>query len=93
MPTGRCATHAVALEHTRANWEVRKWYSTTAWLRLRLEVVTDAAYTCAQCGRIQADLDVDHIVKHDGDSARFWDRGNLQALCPACHSRKTSQGG
>jgi len=82
----------VALEHTRPNRDVRKWYYTVAWAHLRQQVLTDAAYTCAQCGMVQAWLDVDHIVKHNGDPARFWDRANLAALCKRCHSAKTQQG-
>jgi len=82
----------VALEHTRPNRDVRKWYYTAQWAHLRQQVLTDAAYTCAQCGMVQAALDVDHIVKHEGDPAQFWNRANLQALCKPCHSRKTEQG-
>jgi 5-methylcytosine-specific restriction endonuclease McrA len=89
---GRCAPHAVALEHTRPNRDVRKWYYTLQWSHLRKSVLTDAAYTCAECGQIQLDLDVDHIVKHEGDPTRFWNRANLQALCKPCHSRKTVRG-
>jgi 5-methylcytosine-specific restriction protein A len=92
VTTGRCAPHAVALEHTRPNRDVRKWYYTVAWAHLRAEVLTDAAYTCAQCGMVTSTLDVDHIVKHEGDPAQFWNRANLQALCKPCHSRKTEQG-
>lgn len=92
VSTGRCAPHAVALAHTRPNRDVRKWYYTETWRSLRLMVLTDAMYTCAQCGMVQAELDVDHIVKHNGDPAVFWDRANLQALCKPCHSAKTQQG-
>jgi 5-methylcytosine-specific restriction protein A len=89
---GRCPAHAVTLEHGRPNWDIRKWYDTMRWRRLRLEVLREAAYACAQCGQITLALDVDHIVKHDGDPDRFWDRDNLQALCIPCHSSKTAQG-
>ena len=33
---------------------------------------------------------VDHIWPHKGDRALFWDRGNWQSLCKACHDRKTA---
>lgn len=33
---------------------------------------------------------VDHIVPHKGDMGLFWDSGNWQALCKACHDRKTA---
>ena len=92
VTTGRCAPHAVAQEHTRPNRDVRKWYYTTQWIHLRQVVLSDAAYTCAQCGAIQGNLDVDHIVKHEGDPAQFWNQANLQALCKRCHSLKTARG-
>lgn len=28
---------------------------------------------------------VDHITPHRGDMGLFWDKGNWQALCAACH--------
>jgi len=90
--SGRCAPHAVQLEHTRRNRDVRRWYYTAAWGELRRQVLVEAAYTCASCGQVRADLDVDHIVKHDGDPESFWNRANLQALCAACHTRKTGRG-
>ena len=89
---GRCATHALHQEQQRPNLDVRRWYRTVRWTRLRQQVLTDASYACASCGRITARLDVDHVLKHDGDPVRFWDRANLQALCAPCHTRKT-QGG
>ena len=45
---------------------------------------------CAREGRVTAAAVVDHVVPHRGDDARFWDRGNWQALCRACHDLKTS---
>jgi 5-methylcytosine-specific restriction endonuclease McrA len=44
------------------------------------------------CGVVQRRLEVDHIVKHEGSDHRFWDRANLQALCPTCHVAKTKRG-
>jgi 5-methylcytosine-specific restriction protein A len=92
VPRGRCRTHAVQQDHARRNFDVRKWYDTTRWQRLRLRVLVDQAYACAQCGQVQLRLEVDHIVKHDGNAARFWNRENLQALCTPCHTRKTTRG-
>lgn len=34
---------------------------------------------------------VDHIKPHRGDLALFWSESNLQALCSACHGKKTAQ--
>jgi 5-methylcytosine-specific restriction endonuclease McrA len=79
---GRCRQHN----------QPKLWYARARWFRLRAEVLVAAAYQCALCGHVAAALEVDHIVKHDGDPARFWDRANLQALCPTCHSEKTNRG-
>jgi 5-methylcytosine-specific restriction protein A len=89
---GRCRLHAVAKEHARPNRDVRQWYCTPLWFQVRQQVLVDAAYTCAQCGVIQANLAVDHIEKHHGNLDVFWNRANLQALCPTCHGRKTARG-
>lgn len=49
---------------------------------------------CAECqreGRLTPATDVDHIVPHKGDRARFWDSTNWQSLCATCHSSKTAR--
>lgn len=91
---GRCDAHALKRdESARPNVDVRKWYRLPAWrFGVRPRVLRDAAYQCAVCGAIQVRLEIDHIVKHDGNPALFWDRRNLQALCPQCHQRKTARG-
>ncbi len=47
---------------------------------------------CLAAGRTRAAEVVDHIVPHRGDSELFWDGHNWQALCKACHDRKTGRG-
>ena len=50
---------------------------------------------CVEClkrGRIAPATVVDHIVPHRGDEKLFWDERNWQALCKACHDRKTGSG-
>lgn len=42
-------------------------------------------------GRIVAADELDHIIPHDGDYDRFWDRGNWQGGCKTCHSTKTAR--
>ena len=61
-------------------------------MRLRFAVLLTANHTCATCGRICLELDIDHITPHRGDPVLFWDRNNLQALCRSCHSKKTTRG-
>jgi len=49
---------------------------------------------CAECARqgrpAQADL-VDHIQPAKGNQELFWEPENWQALCTACHNRKTNK--
>ena len=40
---------------------------------------------CLQVDRITAAEVVDHIEPHNGDVGLFWDQGNWQSLCKACH--------
>jgi len=89
---GRCATHARVMDQQRPNRDIRRWYYRDHWRRLRQQVLVECGYTCAQCGVIQQSLDVDHIVKHEGNPELFRDRNNLQALCVGCHLRKTNRG-
>lgn len=62
------------------------------WQRLRARFLYEHPL-CEEClkhGRTEAATDVDHIIPHRGDPALMWDEGNLQALCHACHSKKTA---
>ena len=45
---------------------------------------------CSVCGK-PATI-VDHIEPHRGDTNKFWDSDNWQALCVTCHNRKTARG-
>lgn len=47
---------------------------------------------CLTADRTTPSEVTDHIVPHRGDQRRFWDQGNWQALCRACHGRKTAAG-
>lgn len=72
----------------------RKWYHLARWRRLRVQVL-NADPLCVDCsrqGRVTIATDVDHIVPHQGDPVKFWDRANLAGLCVACHSAKTRRG-
>ena len=67
---------------------MRKAYGTARWQRLRWQVLVAGLFTCVRCKRVDADtshLVADHVVPHRGDAALFWDAGNLQCLCKACH--------
>ena len=95
VPSGRCATHAPRDRAQRPGYtDVHRWYSSQAWQRLRLAVLQDEPFcrSCRAAGLNVLTTDIDHIVKHDGHAARFWDRSNLQGLCRPCHTRKTTRG-
>ena len=66
------------------------------WRRLRERVLAEEPLcrACAAAGRTSAADQVDHIRPFRGllDPLRL-DRGNLQPLCAACHTRKTARQG
>ena len=67
----------------------RAWYNTARWQKLRWQVLADALFTCAMCGKMEGqtrNLVCDHITPHRGDEVLFWDRAGLQCLCSACHN-------
>lgn len=88
---GYCPTHTRGHAPPRPNPEVRRWYATVRWFRLRRRVLEAAAQTCTACGHVESTLDIDHVTPHRGDPRLFWALDNLQALCKACHSRKTTR--
>lgn len=47
---------------------------------------------CALDGRETPATQTDHVVPHRGDRKTFWDVSQWQALCDACHTRKTQAG-
>ena len=86
-----CARHAAAREAARRS-ERCLWYSSARWVRERGAFLR-AHPLCEECrrqGRITPASQVDHIRPHRGDAGLFWDQGNWQSLCAACHSRKTA---
>lgn len=85
----RLVTHGRCTLHAKDNVAVRRWYRTVRWRRLREQVLSEAMYTCARCGHTQINLQVDHVQPHGGHMECFWNRANLQALCPSCHTAKT----
>ena len=64
-------------------------YQTEEHRRWRAEVIRRAGTTCQACGRTGIRLFADHVVElRDGGAAT--DPANGQALCGACHTRKTA---
>ena len=59
----------------------------TRWRKLRRNYLT-ANPLCVMCkadGYTKAATELDHKVKHNGNKALFYDRDNLQGLCPSHH--------
>lgn len=58
------------------------------WRRLRVEVLRRDGWKCVQCGA-RGRLEVDHVQPVRDYPEGAFEPGNLQCLCPACHTRKT----
>lgn len=66
----------------------RSWYNTARWQKLRWQVLVDAMFICAMCGKMETqsrNLVCDHKKPHRGNEELFWDRAGLQCLCKSCH--------
>ena len=63
---------------------------TPRWKALRVEVLRRDDFKCRSCGA-RGRLEVDHIVPVRDAPDRAYDMTNLQALCAACHARKTRE--
>jgi len=66
-----------------------------AWMKVRHAVLERDLYTCAACGLIRRDHEVDHIqpLEQGGDAMGMH---NMQLLCAGpsgCHAAKTAQEG
>lgn len=62
------------------------------WAAIRRRIQLRDKFTCAGCGLVRADHEVDHIVPLEQGGSN--DDGNLQLMCSGpdgCHARKTAQ--
>jgi 5-methylcytosine-specific restriction endonuclease McrA len=66
-------------------------YNTSAWQRLRAEVLADDAYTCAYCGRPATS--VDHVVPVRVRPDLALERSNVVASCASCQRRRQAPRG
>ena len=94
---GKCPAHAsrAAARLERPAYALaHRWYKSARWQRLRREVLytEPLCRSCLARGRKTPTREIDHIVKHDNNPGRFWDRANLQGLCKPCHTIKTARG-
>lgn len=58
------------------------------WQVLRMAVLERDGWRCVRCGE-QRRLEVDHIRPVRTHPELSYAIANLQALCPACHTKKT----
>jgi 5-methylcytosine-specific restriction endonuclease McrA len=72
-------------------------YRTAEWERSREFVIQRAQGLCEEClrqGRVEAGIDVDHIIPLNDQNWRDWNIAynpdNLQLLCKPCHAAKHS---
>lgn len=93
---GYCPAHKPKDREQRSD-EAQAWrwmYRTREWmddLRPAQLLREPFCRECARRGIRTPATDVDHVVDHKGDWAKFTDRSNLQSLCHSCHSRKTAR--
>lgn len=66
----------------------RKVTSSKRWKSLRLQTLRRDEFQCKSCGA-RGRLEVDHINPVRTHPELAFELANLQALCAACHSRKT----
>lgn len=90
---GRCTAHRTDQERYRLNATVRRWYRTARWQALRAQhyQANPLCVECERAGVVRVWTELDHVVPHRGDPARFWAPDNLQGLCATHHREKTAR--
>lgn len=75
----------VRKEHHRFSRTVTR---TKRWRVLRMAILERDGFRCRACG-CGGRLEVDHIKPVRTHPDLSYSPGNLQALCPGCHTKKT----
>jgi 5-methylcytosine-specific restriction enzyme A len=75
----------VRRDHQRYSKRVTR---TKRWKVLRMEILERDGFRCKSC-KCGGRLEVDHIKPVRTHPELSFEPGNLQALCPSCHARKT----
>lgn len=89
VKSGRCADHRQAEVNTHDPARQRM-YNTTAWAIIRRQQLAKEPW-CVECLRANIytpATDVDHVAGWKTEPEFYL--GQLQSLCHACHSRKTT---
>ncbi|WP_265519496.1 HNH endonuclease [Nitratireductor luteus] len=79
----RQTTHERNARHDARRPTARQRGYDHVWRKARDEYLAAHPY-CRMCGNPATT--VDHIVRHRGDRALFWNRSNWQPLCTRCHN-------
>ena len=81
---GRATTRVVGFDQRRARGTQRykKW-------RTRFMRANPLCAACRKKGLTVAAREMDHRDPCGADPKKFWDGGNVQALCRPCHQEKT----
>ncbi|WP_338804506.1 HNH endonuclease [Xenorhabdus griffiniae] len=96
VKSGRCAEHQreINRQQDKQRGSRRERGYTPAWDKYRLQFLK-AHPLCVHCLKQDSYTPatiVDHIIPINGGSdVLFWPASNHQALCHACHNRKTVQ--
>lgn len=72
--------------------QVRAWYRSSRWLKLRMEVLVRDLFFCQRTGVLLVSgktapnsAVVHHKTPHKGDERLFWDINNLEAVSKEWH--------
>lgn len=92
VSNGWCQAHKPKATRGKDSAEWHKLYLLPVWrddLRPMQLLLEPFCRYCAKHRVRTPATEVDHVVPHRGDWAKFTDRANLQSLCHRCHSAKT----
>ncbi len=87
---GYCREHSKQFDEQRGTAAERGYDS--RWVKARKMWLAEhpLCVACEKEGRVTGATVVDHIQRHKGDRAKFWDsESNWQSLCDPCHRVKT----
>ena len=68
-----------------------RWNGGISWHYLTKITLKRDNYTCQVCGlKDEEIMEVDHIIPVAQNAELIFEKGNLRAICPNCHRRKTN---
>lgn len=76
--------------------QVKPFYKTAAWQKLRESVLIRDHYLCQSClrdGTITTANTVHHIIPIEEDPDRALDAENCESICPPCHNKEHPEKG